>query len=175
MGALARELAVDPERDMAEVARFFSRVVAGPGRQDCWLWTGAIGDDGYGRFAIRRDGRLRMVRPPRYALAVAAGGAALDGYVRALHECDVPMCVRVITAVELRGGVRPHVVGGTQRENMERMARARRGGGSPAVIARQAGVKARREQALALRAAVRSGWDGAAVEAALLGGQPRLW
>lgn len=79
-------------------------------------------------FAIRRDGRLRMVRPPRYALAVAAGGAALDGYVRALHECDVPMCVRVITAVELRGGVRPHVVGGTQRENMERMARARRGG-----------------------------------------------
>ncbi len=116
-----------------------------------------------------------MVRPPRYALAVAAGGAALDGYVRALHECDVPMCVRVITAEELRGGVRPHVVGGTQRENMERMARARRGGGSPAVIARQAGVKARREQALALRAAVRSGWNSEAVEAALLGGQPRLW
>jgi len=49
VGALARELAVNPERDMAEVARFFSRVVAGPGRQDCWLWTGAIGDDGYGR------------------------------------------------------------------------------------------------------------------------------
>lgn len=49
MGALARELAVDPECDIAEVARFFSRVVAGPGRQDCWLWTGAIGDDGYGR------------------------------------------------------------------------------------------------------------------------------
>lgn len=116
-----------------------------------------------------------MVRTPRYALAVAAGGRALDGHLRALHECDVPMCVRVITAEELRSGVRPHVVAGTQQENMERMARARRGGGTPAVIARRAGVKARREQALALRAAVRSGWDGAAVEAALLGEQPRLW
>jgi len=175
VGALARELSVDPDRDIAEVARFFSRVVAGPGRQDCWLWTGAIGDDAYGRFAIRREGRLRMVRTPRYALAVAAGGRALDGHLRALHECDVPMCVRVITAEELRSGVRPHVVAGTQQENMERMARARRGGGTPAVIARRAGVKARREQALALRAAVRSGWDGAAVEAALLGEQPRLW
>ena len=86
MGALARELSVDPDRDIAEVARFFSRVVAGPGRQDCWLWTGAIGDDAYGRFAIRREGRLRMVRTPRYALAVAAGGRALEGHLRALHE-----------------------------------------------------------------------------------------
>ncbi|WP_420367101.1 hypothetical protein [Curtobacterium sp. L1-20] len=30
--------------------RFWSHVVKGPAPADCWIWTGAIGDDGYGRF-----------------------------------------------------------------------------------------------------------------------------
>ena len=116
-----------------------------------------------------------MVRPPRYALAVAQAGEPLQGDVRALHECDVTLCVRVVTAEEIRGGVRAHVMAGTQQENMEQMAARGRGGGRPKVIARGAGVRARRDRALALREAVRSGWDADAVEAAMLGTQPRLW
>ncbi|MBU8834577.1 hypothetical protein [Mycolicibacterium goodii] len=148
-----RELVVDPVRHASEIAQFFSHVVRGPGQQDCWLWTGAIGTDGYGRFALRRGGwrHAVMVRPPRYALAHAQAGEPLQGDVRA------------------------HVIAGTQQENMEQMVARGRGGGRPAVIARGAGVRARRERALALREAVRSGWDAAAVEAAMLGAQPRLW
>ncbi|WP_235689937.1 hypothetical protein [Mycolicibacterium gadium] len=33
----------------------------------------------------------------------------------------------------------------------------------------------RRERSVALREAVRHGWDDAAVQAVLLGGQPTLW
>lgn len=29
--------------------RFFSYVVKGEETHHCWIWTGAIGDDGYGR------------------------------------------------------------------------------------------------------------------------------
>lgn len=168
---------VDPVRHANEIARFFAHVVRGPGRQDCWLWTGAIGSDGYGRFALRRNGwrQVVMVRPPRYALAAAQAGQPLQGDVRALHECDVTLCVRVVTAEEIGAGVRPHVMAGTQQENMEQMVTRGRGGGRPSVIARGAGLRARRERALALREAVQSGWDSAAVEAAMLGEQPRLW
>ena len=170
-------MVVDPVRHANEIAQFFAHVVRGPGRQDCWLWTGAIGTDGYGRFALRRSGWRHpvMVRPPRYALAAAQAGEPLQGDVRALHECDVTLCVRVVGAEEIAAGVRAHVTAGTQQENMEQMAARGRGGGRPRVIARGAGLRARRERALALREAVRSGWDSAAVEAAMLGGQPRLW
>ena len=119
-----RELVVDPVRHANEIAQFFAHVVRGPGRQDCWLWTGAIGTDGYGRFALRRSGWRHpvMVRPPRYALAAAQAGEPLQGDVRALHECDVTLCVRVVTAEEIHAGVRAHVMAGTQQENMEQMA-----------------------------------------------------
>lgn len=147
----------------------------GPGRQDCWLWAGAVGSDGYGRFALRRQGQVRMVRPPRYALAVANAGAPLQSHESALHECDLTLCVRVVDADEFADGIRPHVVAGTQQENMQRMAAHRRGGGRPSVIARGAGEQRRRERAVALRAAVRGGWNRDAVQAALLGEQPRLW
>ncbi len=70
-----------------------------------------------------------MVRPPRYALAVARAGQPLPGDVRALHECDVTLCVRVVGAEEIAAGVRAHVIAGTQQENMEQMAARGRGGG----------------------------------------------
>jgi hypothetical protein len=56
------------------------------------------------------------------------------------------------------------------------MARARRGGGRGLVRRGDHGVKARRARAVALRDAVRHGWDAEAVEAALLGStDPTLW
>ena len=78
----------------AEVARFRSKIVAGPGERDCSIWIGSIGSDGYGRYFITRAAMGLCVRPNRYALALATG-SALGADVFALHECDNPMCVKV--------------------------------------------------------------------------------
>jgi hypothetical protein len=113
----------------------------------------------------RRGGGERiMLRANRYALAAALDGVALEPWVRALHGCNNPACMRVSRAGET--GLL-HVVGGSQRDNMRMMARARRGGGRPAIRTRGAGVAARRARAVALRDAVRYGWDADAVAAAL--------
>jgi hypothetical protein len=69
-----------------------------------------------------------------------------------------------------------HVIGGSQRDNMEMMGRARRGGGRPAVRRGGAGLAERRARAVALRRAVRDGWDIDAVAEALLTlREPTLW
>ncbi len=34
----------------SDVERFYSHVLKGPEPDSCWLWLGAISDDGYGRF-----------------------------------------------------------------------------------------------------------------------------
>jgi hypothetical protein len=47
--APALALWVDPNVHAAEVARFRSKIVAGPGDGDCSIWIGSIGADGYGR------------------------------------------------------------------------------------------------------------------------------
>jgi hypothetical protein len=107
------------------------------------------------------------VRPHRYALAFA-GGVVIAG-VLGLHECDNPVRVRIAAEGDVQ-----HVVSGSQGDNMERMARMRRGGGRYAVR-RFDSRGVRRERSVALREAVRNGWDAAAVQAALLGGQPTLW
>jgi len=52
--------------------------VRGPYRDDCAIWVGAIGGNGYGRFWVRRGGGERiMVRANRYALAAAQDVVAL--------------------------------------------------------------------------------------------------
>ena len=83
------------------------------------------------------------------------------------------MCVRVNRQGET--GLL-HMVGGSRRDNIEMMARARRGGGSPVVRRGSAGLAQRRARAVALRRAVRDGWDAEAVAAALLTlREPMLW
>jgi hypothetical protein len=165
---VASTLWVDPVVHRAECARFDSFIVRGPTEADCDIFAGAIGKDGYGRFCIYRDGVELCVRPNRYALARALG-RPLEGSVLALHECDIPLCVKI----SRRESLRQHVVAGSQRDNMTRMARMRRGGGRPVVPSN--GLQARRERSVALRAAVRNGWDAAAVESALLGAELKLW
>ena len=71
------------------------------------------------------------MRAHRCALALATGeplGSAL-----ALHECDVPVCVKVAAP----HAIPEHVVAGTQRDNMIRMAYTRRGGGRSWPAARE--------------------------------------
>ena len=62
--APAVALWVDPTVHAAEVARFRSKIVAGPGDGDCSICR-----------YITRDGIGRCVRPNRYALALATGVA----------------------------------------------------------------------------------------------------
>ena len=160
-------LVVDPRLHAGEIARFTSHVVCGPTASDCNIWTGAIGADGYGRYYLTRQGMGLCVRPHRYALAMACG--ALAAGVLGLHECDNPVCVKIAADGEIE-----HVVAGSQGDNMDRMVKMRRGGGRY-VVRRGDRRGVRRERSVALREAVRHGWDAEAVEAALLGNQPTLW
>ena len=118
-----------------------------------------------------------MVRTSRYAAAAALEGQELTAGELVLHMCDLPLCVRSVAKEDIVAGIRGHIVLGTQRENMQRMALMDRGGGRRAIIARGAGVAARVDRARALREAIRDGWDAEAVQAALLGDseQCRLW
>lgn len=154
-------LSVDPSR-RRELERFTRYVVKGPG-PSCWIWTGAIADDGYGRFWISRNGRQRVVRPHRYALALELGRPLTED-INALHEvCDNPICVRASDALG-----RPHVVAGTQAENLATMGAKGRGGGRPSFQLYGADKAARAARSRALREAVRGGWNQRAVDLALL-------
>ena len=69
------------------------------------------------------------MRAHRYALALATGeplGSAL-----ALHECDVPVCVKVAVP----HAIPQHVIAGTQRDNMIRMATRAAGAGARSWLA----------------------------------------
>ena len=106
--AQALALWVDPTVHAAGVARFRSKIVAGPGDQNCNIWVGGIGADGYGRYFITRSGMGLCVRPNRYVLALATG-SAVGADVFALHECDNPVCVKVSGS----GALCERVVAGT--------------------------------------------------------------
>lgn len=140
----------------------------GPGDGDCSIWTGSIGADGYGNFYLTRSGVGFCVRANRYALALAIGTVGASMF--ALHECDLPVCVKV-SPPDAR---QQHVVAGTQSENMARMARMGRGGGRAPF--RAASRDARRARSVALRDAVSGGvWDAQAVQGALFGPEPGLF
>lgn len=79
----------------ADVERLWKYVVKGPDADDCWIWTGAVGDDGYGRFWTAGDGtRQRTMRPQRF-LYRHLTGIDLPPETMLLHRCDVPLCVHV--------------------------------------------------------------------------------
>lgn len=108
----------------ADETRFWAKVCKGPGPDDHWLWGAAVADDGYGRYAITREGRTVAVRPHRYAYALATG-QTLDEFGPLMHHCDVPLCVRATDAADT------HIVEGTSRENMlDRRRKGRDSNGS---------------------------------------------
>lgn len=146
--------------DAATLHRFERKVLRGPEPRDCWFWTGAIADDGYGRFAIRVAGRERMVRPHRLMFEHVTG-ARLVRSVPLMHECDIPICVHV----EL--GAASHLSVGSQGLNMadrERKGRAGRGGLGMRGLSRR--VLARRSRALR-SVVLEVGWDREAIAAVL--------
>jgi len=71
---------------LSEQERFWGYVLKGPAPDDCWLWTGAIADDGYGRFwTAGADGGQKIFRPQRYAYT-ALTGRVLTPDVLILHR-----------------------------------------------------------------------------------------
>ncbi len=163
-------LVVDPAVHAGEVERFLRKVVrrpdthpADPAAITCAIWTGAIADDGYGRFSITRDGHEHTVKPHRYAVALALGVPVPARVVIEHVVCDNPVCVQAHPDPLLG-----HIWPSTQSENLRRMQA--KGRGQRWWLRRWSGLgraeRAGRSRQLAV--AVREGWDDAAVRAVLL-------
>ena len=106
-----------------EARRFWEKVVKGETPGACWVWTGAIGADGYGRFWVKdpeSEAGEKMWRAHRYAATVAFGNDAVEVAEMVTHLCDNPLCVRA------ENGPESHLFLGDHAENMrERAARGR--------------------------------------------------
>lgn len=102
----------EDQKRSREAARFWSFVVKDSDPAGCWIWTGAVADDGYGRFWVKRPEGQKALRPHRYAYALTHGQAALESAPILMHSCDVPLCVKAVP------GPGSHLWAGTQLENM---------------------------------------------------------
>lgn len=157
-----------------DVERFWSYVVKGPEADDCWLWTGAISDDGYGRFWIKRDGGQQAVRPQRFAFQLITGDE-LPSNVLLLHSCDIPICVHAAT-----DAAESHVWPGSHRANMlDRAQKGRHENGWTSLRFRGAPRAERVQRSRDLRAVILDhGWNPERMSAALAGVEgthPRLF
>jgi hypothetical protein len=81
----------------------------------CWLWTGTLGLDGYGK--IKRAGKTYRAHRLSYELFCDAPGEML-----VMHKCDTPLCVNP-----------DHLSLGTPADNMEdKVAKGRQAKGERA-------------------------------------------
>jgi hypothetical protein len=91
-----------------DLSRFYRYCSPEPNSR-CWLWTGAIAENGYGRFSLRG----KSAKAHRFAY-VALKGAIPDGAC-VLHSCDMPCCANPA-----------HLSVGTNKDNTQDMLRKRR-------------------------------------------------
>lgn len=78
---------------------------------NCWNWTGAINNKGYGRINI--DGKSQLAH--RVSFEIANG--KIDDKMKVLHSCDNSFCVNP-----------KHLWLGTQKDNLIDMAKKGRWG-----------------------------------------------
>jgi HNH endonuclease len=78
---------------------------------DCWVWTAATGNQGYGQFVVNH----RKIRAHRIAFELAYGPIPTGLLV--LHRCDNPPCCNP-----------DHLFLGTQADNVDDMVEKRRHG-----------------------------------------------
>lgn len=154
----------------ADRQRFAQHVLRGPRPADCWLWLGAIADDGYGRFWFQdptTTSGQRAVGAHRFALALLTGSLSdLDG-LHSRHLCHVPLCVRA-TADD-----GTHLVSGTRSDNMRDRAAAGRGVSLTEARWRHLTRQQRGAQSRRLRDALRAeGWNDNVVRELMLGIDP---
>lgn len=69
--------------------RFWGHVQQGD-TNECWLWSMSRNEKGYGRFGLKRDGRVKAIKAHRLALELS-GTAIPDGMV-VMHSCDNRAC-----------------------------------------------------------------------------------
>lgn len=100
------------------IATFEKRYEAEP-NTGCWLWLGALFNNGYGQFRI--ESRTQLA----HRVAFAIYKSAIPPKWHVLHKCDNPLCVNP-----------SHLYLGTHQQNMEdRGKRGRSRGGSLVGIA----------------------------------------
>ena len=91
--------------------RFVDKVRPVNDPNECWIWEGAVGSDGYGR--VRRKGATFSVH--RYSYELFKGPVPEELCV--MHRCDVPLCVNPT-----------HLCLGTKADNTQDMLEKKRAG-----------------------------------------------
>jgi hypothetical protein len=138
--------------------RWWTKVVRDPRPGGCWYWTGAIADDGYGRFQAGVGVGSPTVAAHTWIWRVHHGRVPAGKNL--LHSCDERSCVHYLE----------HLEPGSQAENLEQMVRRGRS------LRRQRSTLDTRGPAgrsRAIAAALRGGWDEGALASALAAGDPQ--